>query len=174
MGIKEEAMTENKKEIIVKAVKVEDSKIGPRIGICDMEGTWYNSNKKSWEKHPGAWETLSGTQRGSRLDLVWEVRSYPKKDGTTGYSKGYSNEISSFEPVLQKGDEVRPVDAPPQESLPGKTRPVMQDMSPKQTAIKSATDIVVAMYAAGIVVNEPTKEVLDRAHVIHGEMLKEW
>lgn len=123
---------ENKKEIIVKGIKVEDTKWGPRIGVVDMEGKWYNS-AKSKVKDANAWEILCGLKAGDHLDLAWTVREYDKKDGT----KGYANDITWFDKVIR-------ADPPAQASPQGDPAPVQtrDDLIAKESAYKSAAELL--------------------------------
>jgi hypothetical protein len=133
------------KEIQIKAVKVEDSKIGPRIGICDMTGAWYNSNKQAWIKKPGAWEALAALQRGERLDLTYEEKPWAK-DGRSGVSK----DIVGFEKVLRPEDEVS--SAP---GLPGETQApppqTRDDAISKLALLKAGAEMAAAQIRAGTI-----------------------
>jgi len=169
--MKGEIMAEQHKSIIVKAIKVEDSKIGPRIGICDMEGLWYNANKKSCAETPGAWEVLTQLQKGERLDITYEERAWTSK--TTGKS-GVSKDIIGFDKVVQSKDEVKPIvsSAPsPQVDVP---RPVQQDLMPKMSCLRAAAEIVVALIAAGNVPDNATEEVCLKARALYLDLKEAW
>jgi hypothetical protein len=143
MGIKEMIMEKKKKEIIIKAVKVEDTKFGPRIGICDAEGTWINSRKSQWDKIPGAWERLTSLKAGDRVDVDYEIRPYVAKDG----SNKTTNEILGFDVVIRPQDEVKSVTAPstaPQ-ALPRETptpKSIVPEIGARQTALNVAVQVV--------------------------------
>jgi len=166
-------MENQDKEIIIKAVKVEDSKIGPRVGICDMEGHWYNSTKKSCAGTPGSWDILASLQKGERVHIYWKVRSYEQYGATK-----YTNDIIGLEKVQRTGDEVvRLQDAGPSATPPSPVSPqvdMRQEMSPKQTCVKSATDLVVALLAAGAEMENPMEEIMLKARYLYGELKEVW
>jgi len=170
---------QSKTEIIVKAVSPKDNKsVGPSLGICDREGTWYNTKKSDWAKFPGAWETLTSLAAGERLELTYERRPWSSK--TTGKS-GTSLDIVGFEKIQRTGDEVvRPQDAKPSVASSSPVspqvdaRPVQQEWSPKQTCIKSATDIVVALWNTGQTPTDLEADILARAKRIYAGMKETW
>jgi hypothetical protein len=133
------------KEIIVKGVRVEDTQYGPRIGITDMEGKWYNSRKSKWSKLPGTWEGLTSLKAGERVHIDYEVKPYTAKDGSTKTT----NEIMGFDIIIRPQDEVRPVTAPSSVSqcIPGETTPstvklIVPETGARQTCLNCATQIV--------------------------------
>lgn len=144
MGIKGEIMSDtHKKEIIVKGVRVEDTQFGPRIGICDMEGTWMNSRKSKWSKLPGTWEGLAGLKAGDRVLIDYEIKSYVAKDGTPKAT----NEIIGFDIIIRPQDEVKPVEGPclPRETTPSTSsmpKSVVPETGARQTCLNCAVQIV--------------------------------
>jgi hypothetical protein len=157
-----------KREIIIKGVNPKDNpKVGPTIGIVDREGIWYNSRKKSW-KFPETWTELCSLKAGDRVDMTYRVRTYEKEDG----SEGKTNDIVEFVKVIQKQDEVKPVTAPG-EGLPRETQP-MQEWSPKQTCLKSATDLLVARVGSGYEVIDFEAEVLRMAIKLYRTLREPW
>ena len=164
-----------KREIIVKGVNLKDNpKVGPTIWIVDREAVWYNSRKKSW-KFPDTWNELCSLKAGDRVDMTYRIRTYEKEDG----SEGKTNDIVEFVKVIQKQDEVKPVTAPPTPApcIPGETRPPQvpfQEMSPKQTCIKSATDLLVARIGNGYEIIDLEAEVLRVAVKLYKTLKEPW
>lgn len=135
------------KEIIIKGVRVEDTPYGPRIGIADMEGKWYNSSKSRWAKLPGTWEGLTSLKAGERVHIDYEVKPYTAKDGTPKTK----NEIIGFDIIIRTQDEVKPVPALiyalSSPSLPGETKPsaprsFVPEVGLRQTCLNVAVQVV--------------------------------
>jgi hypothetical protein len=179
MGVK---MSENEKEIVLKSdAKVTTGEWGPKIGIYgqgkgDAKPYWYNTTEKK-VNNPERWTLLCSLKNGERLGIVWALRNYPKADGTQGETR----DLLWAERVIQPGDEVKPVvssapspqvdPAPINQPVP---RPVQQEWSPKQTCIKSATDIVVAQIGAGQTIDNPIEEIVLKARAIYGDLREAW
>jgi hypothetical protein len=174
----------HKKEIIVKGVRAEDHpKVGPKLGIVDREGVWYNTLRAQWTKIDGAWEALSKLVAGDRLDLSYTIRPYIGKDGTAKSN----NDIVGFEPVIRKEDEVKPVTAPstaPQ-GLPGETlapgQRVVPETGARQTCLNCATQLEVAVLAASVAagvpmgnLSDPIGNILGGAKKLYSSLKEPW
>ena len=60
------------KQIIVKGIRIEDHpKVGPKLGIIDREGIWYNTLKRQWANIPDAWETMTKIVWGTRENNLY-------------------------------------------------------------------------------------------------------
>jgi len=176
--IMQQGNKQEKAEIIVKGKRLEDHpKVGPKIGIVDRAGVWYNSLRSKWTKIPGAWEALSALVAGDRVDLTWEVVPYPANDGT----QKYRNDILGFDKIIQVGDEVKPV---PPADLPGETLAQMsppltvtrqaQDLMPKMSCLRAAAEVVTALIGAGQVPDNPTEEVCLKARALYLDLTGNW
>jgi len=160
------------KQIIVKGIRIEDHPtVGPKLGIIDRKGIWYNTLKRQWANIPDAWETMTKIVSGERAKITYTIRAYTAKDG----SKKSTNDIVGFEKIIQKEDEVKPV--PAAESLSGETlipKPSNQEMSPKQTCVKSATDLVVARIGAGESFEDVVIVVMEEAKRMFAVLREAW
>ena len=107
---------------------------------------------------------------GERAKITYTIRAYTANDG----SKKSTNDIVGFEKIIQKEDEVKPV--PAAASLSGETlipKP-SQDMSPKQTCVKSATDLVVARIGAGESFEDVVIVVMEEAKRMFAVLREAW
>jgi hypothetical protein len=173
----------HKKEIIVKGVRAEDHpKVGPKLGIVDREGVWYNTLRAQWTKIDGAWEALSKLVAGDRLDLSYTFRPYIGNDGTAISN----NDIVGFEPVIRKEDEVKPVTAasPAPQGIPGETlvpKGIVPETGARQTCLNCATQLEVAVLAASVAagvpmgnLSDPIGNILGGAKKLYAALKETW
>jgi len=157
--------------IVIKSVKLEDHPVvGPKIGILDREGHWYNSLKNDW-KQPKTWDELCALKRGDWVEMHFHVKSYQRKDGEWAAT----NVIDAF--------EKKPAPEKPTECIPGNTSETptkpptqssTQEMSPKQTCLKSATDLIVARIGSGDPVIDMVGDTLALAKKLYKTLTESW
>ncbi len=159
------------KEIIIKGIAPKDTKAGPSLGIVDREGNWYNVLKSVAKD---SWADLNSLKQGERVNIAYSPRSYKRQDGSTGWA----NDLIELNRVLQPGDEVVPVE---QEGPVNTTSPVKmaqrQEMSPKQTCVKSATDLFIALFNCSPVSFSGVDKVvyiMDTAKVMYAILQENW
>jgi len=146
-------MGESKKEILVEAIKKADD----RVGLMDAGRAWYSGWKNKCT--PESWAALNDLKKGDRVDIEW-----------TTNAKGF-NALEGFMKVIREGD----VPAPTAPTSPqGDPRPVQQEWSPKQTCVKSATDIVVAQIGAGQPIENPIEEIMLKARQLYLDLKEAW
>lgn len=155
---------ENKKEIIIEAIKRADD----RVSIMDATRAWYScwKNKCSAE----SWAELNALQKGDRLDITWTVSK-----------TGFKN-IDSFMKVLRPEDEVPPSSAGGPPPSPGPVSPQVDprnrdDIIAKQTCIKAGAEIVAAQIKAGVFEAEfagPGDAAVTLAKTLFGSLKEAW
>lgn len=142
-----EIMKDQFKEVIVKGIRKEDHPtVGPKLGIIDREGIWYNTLKRQWTKIPGAWEAMNGLIAGDRAEITYTIRSYTARDGTTKNT----NDIIGFNKVIQKEDEANPIgnalyesgDAVSEKPLASSLKFTVPEVGARQTCLNCAAEIV--------------------------------
>jgi len=167
-----------KKEIIVKGINVSDTQFGPRIGIVDQEGKWYNSSKSKWSKLPGTWEGLTGLKAGDRVLIDWEIKSYVAKDG----SPKATNDIVGFDIIIRPQDEVIPLEGP---CLPRETttvpKSIVMETGARQTCLNCATQLEVAVLTASVAagllsenISDPVGNILNTAKKLYASLKEPW
>lgn len=181
MGIKEETMADNQKEIVLKAdARVEKGEWGNKIGIYgqgqgDAKPYWYNTTEKKIGD-PAIWEDLCTLKKGERLNIIWSLRKYPKTDGTQGETR----DLLGVDRVIRSTDEPVP---PPSGSPRSDTRdtPPAQsgnrdDIIAKQTCLKAGAEIVAAQIRAGVFgeLSTPDEVAVGLAHKLFASLKAAW
>ena len=172
-------------EIIIRSVRPGSNQWGSKVGISDTKGIWYNSKKKGWTEDE--WNRLTGLKEGSRVALDWVVRSYDKPDGTTGYT----NDITRFDPIIQRTDEVVPSGHPGSQPTQTATQTAPQnvahtgpemspridnrdDMIAKQVCLKAGVELVGAIIGSFEAGTDLVDEVLKRARALYAGLKEPW